>query len=92
MLEVVQTVAAIIAAIGDEPTDESKRIMRETEGPAGWKYATKPYYTFDKTLADSICYCYDWHLGGHELSVVEVNQYGTLYRVTSKGYYHYVGA
>lgn len=75
-----------------EPTEESKRIMGERQDLRNWKLPVKPYYTFDKKLADDVAACLDFYCGGHEMDIVEYNRYGTVYRVQSRGYYHYVGA
>ena len=74
------------------PSAEAERIMKAHHDPRGWKYATKPYHTYDKVLADAVAYGYDFYCGGHELTAVRWDEFGTLYRVTTKGYYHYVGA
>lgn len=73
------------------PTAEAERIMAAQQNKENWKLPTGNYYTYDKTLADALAYCYDWYCGGAEIEVVEINQYGTLYRVASQGYYHYIG-
>ena len=92
---VVKTIEGIEIAIPvgsmDPPSAESVRIMNASVDPANWKNPVSPYHTYDKSLADDLAYCYDWYFGGHELDVVEHNKYGTLYRVASNGYYHYVG-
>ncbi|MDE2095721.1 MAG: hypothetical protein KGL39_00560 [Patescibacteria group bacterium] len=76
----------------DKPSDETQRITKDCEDPRGWKYPQKPYYTYDLSLVRDLCYCYDFYLGGHEVQVIRWDEFGTLYRVTSKGYYHYIGA
>lgn len=80
----------------DPPSEASVRIMKASQNPVNWKLPTSPFHTYDKSEAEDLAYCYDWYFGGHELTVVcpEARRPGgrTLYRVTSKGYYHYVGA
>ena len=77
----------------DKPSAESERIMRDHQDPRGWKYPIRAFFTSDKSLAEDYAYCLDWFVGGHELDIVEsAPELGDLYRVTSKGYYHYVGA
>jgi hypothetical protein len=76
----------------DKPSAESERIMKVSQNPANWKLPLSPYHTYDKSLADDLCYCYNWYFGGHEIEAVQYDKFGTLYRVSSKGYYHYVGA
>lgn len=74
------------------PCDRIQWIAEASYDPANWKLPTRPYYTYDKSIAEDLAYCYDWFLGGHELEIAEYTKYGALYRVSSKGYYHYVGS
>ena len=75
-----------------QPTAEAERISQAHQDPRGWKYPQKPYFTYDKSIADDLCQCYDFYLGGHEIQIVRYDQCGTLYCVGSHGYYHYIGA
>jgi hypothetical protein len=76
----------------DKPSAESERIMRSLQNARGWKYPQAPYYTTDLSSAEDLAYCYDWHLGGHEIENIIEPRRPILYRVSSKGYYHYIGA
>lgn len=73
------------------PNGLSEMIVQDMQSPKGWKWPTKPFTTFDQSLADDVAYCLDWYLGGHEVETFEQNGQ-TGYRLTSKGYYHYIGA
>lgn len=75
----------------DTPSEWSQEIMRQHSDSRGWKFAVSEYCTYDRGEADDLAYCYDFYLGGHE-TIEEVCGGRTLYRVSSKGYYHYIGA
>ena len=79
------------AEMGTPPSEATDALMRKLHDPKGWKYAMKPFATFDKSEADALAAAYDWYLGGHERTW-EANRLGTIHVVTSKGYYHYCGA
>lgn len=79
------------AEFGTPPDAATEALMRKLHDPKGWKYAMKPYATLDKAEAEALAAAYDWYLGGHELTW-EATRNGTVYFVTSNGYYHYVGA
>lgn len=80
------------AEMGKPPSEEAERIVKSIQNPENWKYATACYYTYDKDLAESVAYCLDWYMGGHEMKIEQADRYGTLYAVSSRGYYAYVGA
>ena len=75
----------------DKPSAESETIRKASQNPSNWKLAVTPYHTYDKGLAEDLAYCYDWYFGGHEAETIQTSR-GTLYGISSKGYYHYVGA
>ncbi len=76
----------------DKPTPESERTMKEHEDPRGWKYPIQPYVTYSKSEADDLAYCYNWYLGGHERETRVDSKFKVYHIVSSKGYYHYIGA
>ena len=75
----------------DPPTEKSVLIMTVHQDSRGWKYPIKAFVTTDRGEADDYAYCLNWYCGGHELETVKKPE-GTFYVVSSKGYYHYVGA
>ena len=75
----------------DPPTAESEQIMREHEDPRGWKWPIRQMVTDSKDVADDYAYCLNWYVGGHERIETWTTD-GTQYVVSSKGYYHYIGA
>ena len=79
------------AELGTPPNAATEALMRKLHDPKGWKYPMKPYATFDESEADALAAAYDWYLGGHERTWEYIPQ-GKLHVVTSRGYYHYVGA
>jgi len=84
----------------DRPTAESEKIMKAHEDPRGWKYPIRPYMTLSQSEAEDYAYCLNWYCGGHESRTEErtikldsgTKLVGTVYIVSSKGYYHYVCA
>jgi hypothetical protein len=92
VVEIEGVKIAIPVGSMDKPSAEAERIMQVQQNQDNWKLPTTPYYTMDKSIADDLAHCYDWYCGGHEMRVAEVNRYGTIYEVTTKGYYFYVGA
>lgn len=76
----------------DKPDAESERIMKLCQNPSNWKLATTPYITFDKNTAENLAYCFNWYLGGHEIRAIRTRKQIIAYVVSSKGYYHYIGA
>jgi len=75
----------------DRPSDECRKIMEASQDHRGWKYPIQPASFGSKDAADDYAYCLDFYMGGHETREVWTT-FGTRYVVTSKGYYHYVGA
>lgn len=81
----------IPAVLGPEPSERAKATMNLKQDPKNWKYPIDAYHTLDEEEALELAACYDWYCGGHELSHIET-EWGKLYEVSSKGYYHYCGA
>jgi len=71
----------------DPPTEELTRIVEKLYNPTNWKLPTREFRTDNEHLARDVAYTLDWFLGGHE-----IRREGTEWVVTSKGYYHYIGA
>ena len=67
-----------------------KEIFEKVANPEGWKLPTIPVsvnsYKEAKVIADAIIY----YVGGAVISSVGVN--GKVFTVSSKGYYHFIGA
>ena len=75
-----------------EPTEDMKAFFKLVEDPRGWKYPVTPICCSTKKYADEVAAAMDFYYGGHEMSS-HVNDAGeTVYVVSSRGYYHYVGA
>ena len=75
----------------DKPSERSEHIMRLHEHPHNWKLPILEYRTTDKSEAEDYGYCLNWYCGGHEIETIYAAS-ETIYVVSSKGYYHYVGA
>jgi len=66
-----------------------RHMMERNQDERGWKYPLRPFVTSDYNLAIEYASCVDFYMGGHELKFDGV---ANVFTVTSKGYYHYVGA
>ena len=75
----------------DKPTVESEQIMKEHQDPRGWKYPIRPFTTTNQSEAEDYSYCLNWYVGGHEMQIIE-SPTGTQWTISSRGYYHYIGA
>lgn len=80
------------------PTEAACADMRSVENAENWKFPTSTLTTFDAEQAARVAHAMDYFYGGHEwrAEVVNVphdgNRLATLFSVSSKGYYHYIGA
>ena len=72
----------------DEPTQTVKDIVNAMQNQSNWKLATSAFKTMNLDMAEDVAYGLDWFMGGHEMNV---DSDGYIV-VTSKGYYHYIGA
>jgi hypothetical protein len=72
----------------DEPTQEVKDLIQQIQDSTNWKLPVRAFKTRSVELAQDVAYGLDWYMGGHEM---EVRDDGWII-VTSKGYYHYIGA
>ena len=84
-----------------EPTDRAKAIVKGMENPENWKLPLTAYCTSDAELASEIEYAVGFYHGGFEVSThnrgTESCKCGScrnyiVKRITSEGYYHYIGA
>ena len=77
----------------DPPTALCNKWFDEHQDPTNWKLATKPFVTTSPDVARDFAYTLDWYCGGHEMRNEQSHWGGTpVWVVTSKGYYHYIGA
>lgn len=76
----------------DPPTEIGRKAMEAVQDPTNWKMPTRELRCRDKDTAEEVAYAMKWFLGGCEFRV-ETDAAGRIdYVVSSKGYYHYVGA
>jgi len=76
----------------DPPTDLGRMAMEGVQDPTNWKLPTRELRCRDLEAAQDVAYAMDWYLGGHEMRT-EIDAEGRPdYVVSSKGYYHYIGA
>lgn len=75
-----------------EPREIIKAFLATIEDCRGWKYPIAAQWFVDEALAIEVAAAMDFYYGGHEMSR-HTNEAGELrYVVSSKGYYHYIGA
>lgn len=74
-----------------EPTAGYKAVFNDHCDPKNWKLPLKPARISSEAVAKAYADCVDFYCGGHEMTTSEING-EVMYIVTSKGYYHYVGA
>ena len=48
--------------------------------------------TFSRETAYAYGQCCNWYLGGHEIREKRLEANVVQFTITSKGYYHYIGA
>jgi hypothetical protein len=75
----------------DKPCQFGEAAVKAIQNPGNWKLATGEFETADESKAEAIAYALDWYMGGHETREI-VKDGVTFYIVSSKGYYHYIGA
>jgi len=75
----------------DPPTPFAEQALASVQDPDNWKLPTSAFVTQDAQQAREVEDAMDWFLGGHETSTAIVNGV-TEYRVSSRGYYHHIGA
>ena len=74
-----------------------KELIEDRSGGRGWKLSVKPFKTLDGKFAKEIAEVFDFYLGGSELNVETIHDSKVdglvpLYLVSSRGYYHNIGA
>jgi hypothetical protein len=75
-----------------EPREIIKALLKTFEDARGWKYPIAAQRFTQEHLAFEVASAMDFYYGGHEMSS-HVNEAGeTVYVVSSRGYYHYIGA
>lgn len=76
----------------DTPTESGRLAMESIQDPTNWKMPTRELHCRSLDVAEEVAYAMDWYLGGHELRTVIDADGRPDYVVSSRGYYHYVGA
>jgi len=75
-----------------EPSKTMQDTLKVLEDARGWKYPIKPVTCRTESFARELAAAMDFYYGGHEMSR-NTNEAGEdRWVVSSKGYYHYVGA
>lgn len=69
------------------PPDAVAKEIVDSLYQRSWKFALRPFVTSDRKLADRVADAIDYYVGGHEREERD----GQII-LTSKGYYHYIGA
>ena len=83
-----------------EPTARAKAIVKTMENPENWKLPLKPFPTEDPVLAQEVEYAVGFYHGGYETRTVRgaipmsanTKVDYRVWEITSRGYYHYIGA
>lgn len=76
-----------------EPSARAVKWFLAHQDKSNWKMPTEAFVTTSKESADEYAYCLDFYCGGHEMLEAQSAHGGTpVWLVTSKGYYHYIGA
>ena len=75
-----------------EPSKTIQDTLKVLEDVRGWKYPIKPVTCRTESFARELAAAMDFYYGGHELDARRDLDGGIVWVVSSKGYYHYVGA
>lgn len=75
-----------------EPREIIKLSLKTMEDSRGWKYPISTQTFTDKALADEFAYAMDFYYGGHEMRTVQTADGKIEYKLSSRGYYHYIGS
>jgi hypothetical protein len=87
-----EVVVNVPAGSMDAPTELGRKAMESVQNADNWKMPTRKLHCRSLEVAQEVAYAMDWYLGGHELRT-EIDAAGRAdYVVSSRGYYHYVGA
>ena len=76
----------------DKPCEFGEAVVKLIQHPGNWKLSTGEFETSDIDKAERVAYALDWYMGGHEMREETEKGGVTNYVVSSKGYYHYIGA
>ena len=74
-----------------EPTARAKEIVKGMENPENWKLPLSDFYSEDFQLIAEVKYAVDFYHGGSEVHN-HLGKDGWVKRISSEGYYHYIGA
>lgn len=69
-------------------TNDQRKIFEQVQNKENWKLATNPVIVRSKAMAEKVSDAIIFFVGGAEVKEVCSNKF----IVTSKGYYHYIGA
>lgn len=72
------------------PTPRAKQIMDDICDPTNWKLPTSSFESSDPQLLAEVAHALNFYLGGHEVTLLNADT--NLQRLSSRGYYSYVGA
>jgi len=75
---------------------EPRQLIRDTlnvfEDARGWKYPIRPIVCRQEEFARELAAAMDFFYGGHEIDARRDLDGSIVWVVSSKGYYHYIGA
>ena len=75
-----------------EPCKIIRDLLKRLEDPRGWKYPVAGYISVCGKFAHDLAKAMDFYYGGHEMLAFHDETGAPVWVVSSKGYYHYVGA
>lgn len=75
----------------DSEEYQARILFNEVKNPDGWKLPVLPVICGTEALADKYAEAIIFFVGGAEITPEKFGR-EIFYRVTSKGYYHYIGA
>lgn len=75
-----------------EPREIIKAFLKTIEDARGWKYPVAAQWFDSEALAVEVAAAMDFYYGGHEMSRHTTENGNARWVVSSKGYYHYIGA
>ncbi len=84
--------SSIDRVVPKAPTQAAIQLIDLAFDPSNWKLAVLPLRFEKLDLALQVAYGMDFYCGGHEWAEEHDANGKMTYVVSSKGYYHYVGA
>lgn len=75
-----------------EPRKIIKDLLKRIEDPRGWKYPVPAQTSVCGQFAHELAAAMDFYYGGHEMVTFHDETGAPVWVVSSRGYYHYVGA